>query len=196
MIIDSFGRILQNHNQGLSIDQVNALTHLSAGKVATFFWNMPNVSNGSFFGVPDEVVEKLICRYPFFQEINDSCRKLKNDLSQWNPTFPEAALFSAFIYINSYKGGGNKYLEQMQKNLENTCRVKIWQLANGSFNFYEKQWSRFESLVERIEEICLKMYSMTFGVMLTEGIDCSQQIEVMESHIRAIAKEPVTVNEN
>ena len=151
-IFHRYGSIVQDIvGNEISFEQVRALRMLSFMKIMTLYVNLPNSKGSSFFGLSDAVASGLISRYPVFQQSMDKCLEIRRQLENWNPTFAEAALLASFLYFNGYKGKNNRII-CFQKTLENCCKMRLWQLSCGDYDWFERRWNFFQHVSELLDQ--------------------------------------------
>ena len=155
-VANAFGDMFRFELQTLSTNQIQALTNLRCGQLAVFYWNLPNSKGASFFGISDILSKKIITRFPTLEKTMDLCSALKFYLSTLNPSYHEAAILSAMIYLSGYEGSGNRTLDMMKQSLENACKMKIWQMCKGDLDRFYKRLSGFEQIIALTNQATLE----------------------------------------
>lgn len=190
-IVCAFGEMFRNDLKTLSRTHVQALAHLCVAQLLIFYYNLPNSKGGGFFGISDVLSKVIAERFPVSQETMDLCIFLQYKLSSWNPSYVEASLLAAMIFLSGYQGEGNRHLDMMKQNLENVCRMKIWKLCNGNFDHFQNRIVNFEEITSLVNLISQSAFSAILAMSSTEDAmtDLAGQIAFMTSQFQALVED-------
>ena len=154
----NYGEIASAILGSITPAQASGLGSLSVTSLVPLYLNLPNCNRATFYGINNELAKMFVGRYPLLMEPYQICLKIKAELSQWNPSFPETALLTAMTFINSYSGS-DPAVGNIQQQMLNACNLNLWKMSNGDAVSYERNFVRFYNMMKLLQQAKVAIFS-------------------------------------